>query len=339
MRDYLARRWLIFLCILTGVYFVRNYPVQARQALQPVRIQWVSALTLFLMSLGLETRRLWAAVRQPGPALVALGLSAGVAPLGGYLAGQFFHDDYRLGLILVGCLPCTLASAAVWTRLAGGNDAVALLVTMLSNLLVCFVTTGWLALLTGQAVAIHWSSMALDLVFYAALPILLAQLLRNLPRIAAAADQLQRGLSILCLLLIAVIIFKATLDVQERLTEVGGEWSLPGLLAIALACLLLHLALLLLGFVVGRRWFVRPVAIAIAFAGSQKTLPVGAMLIAEYYPSVPLAIVPVLFYHVGQLLVDLIVAEQVYSRTPLADAEAAVEGRVDVFEQDPPAIT
>ena len=38
--------------------------------------------------------------------------------------------DVRIGLILVASVPCTLSTAVLWTRLAGGNEATALLTAM-----------------------------------------------------------------------------------------------------------------------------------------------------------------------------------------------------------------
>ena len=49
---------------------------------------------------------------------------------------------------------------------------------------------------------------------------------------------------------------------------------------------------------------------AIAFAGSQKTLPVALFLFHAYFKDqYPLAVVPLAFYHVGQLVVDTFVAD------------------------------
>ena len=51
-------------------------------------------------------------------------------------------------MIVAATAPCTLASAAVWTRRAGGNDAVAILVTFITNATCFLVTPFWLILMT-----------------------------------------------------------------------------------------------------------------------------------------------------------------------------------------------
>jgi predicted Na+-dependent transporter len=49
----------------------------------------------------------------------------------------------------------------------------------------------------------------------------------------------------------------------------------------------------------------------VAFAASQKTLPVGLVLYDQYFrEEYPFAVMPVLAYHVGQLLVDTVFAKQ-----------------------------
>jgi len=57
-----------------------------------------------------------------------------------------------------------------------------------------------------------------------------------------------------------------------------------------------------LGFDRGRR-------IAVAFSASQKTLQVSLVLYDQYFKSdFPFAVMPLLFYHVGQLLLDTLIA-------------------------------
>jgi sodium/bile acid cotransporter 7 len=62
--------------------------------------------------------------------------------------------------------------------------------------------------------------------------------------------------------------------------------------------------------------FDRASRIAIGFAGSQKTLPVSLALWELYFKQYPLAVVPLLFYHAGQLIVDTFVADQWENKSP-----------------------
>jgi predicted Na+-dependent transporter len=53
---------------------------------------------------------------------------------------------------------------------------------------------------------------------------------------------------------------------------------------------------------------------AVAFAGSQKALPVALVPLAAYYRGYPLAALPALLYHVGQLVADTFVADALAGR-------------------------
>jgi sodium/bile acid cotransporter 7 len=84
----------------------------------------------------------------------------------------------------------------------------------------------------------------------------------------------------------------------------------------AAACLAVHLAGLFLGLAAGRLVGLdRPDRIAVGFAASQKTLPVGLLLFNAYYQAdYPLAVLPLVVYHAGQLLADTLVADRLAGR-------------------------
>jgi len=63
--------------------------------------------------------------------------------------------------MVVAATPSSLASAAVWTRRAGGNDVVAMLIGIVINLSCFLVTPIWLKWSTGQTVLMD--SLMIDL--------------------------------------------------------------------------------------------------------------------------------------------------------------------------------
>ena len=95
---------------------------------------WVVAIVTFIMALPLETSAIWGTIRRPGAAWLGAFMNAGVCPPLGWLASRVLPPELAIGVIVAATVPCTLATAAVWTRRAGGNDAVAFLVTMITNL-------------------------------------------------------------------------------------------------------------------------------------------------------------------------------------------------------------
>src|SRR5689334_18012096 len=126
VRAFLARRWFLLL-LAAGVGLAAVWPAGARPAMARVPLRGVVALSLFLMALGLEGRRLAAALRRPLPVLAGLLISAGAVPALALAAGAMLPgDDLRLGLLVIASAPCTLSSATLWTRFAGGNEALAM---------------------------------------------------------------------------------------------------------------------------------------------------------------------------------------------------------------------
>ena len=73
--------------------------------------------------------------------------------------------------------------------------------------------------------------------------------------------------------------------------------------------------------------------IAIAISCSQKTLPISLALFDRYFARAeptpfPLAVVPLLFYHAGQLLLDTLIAQR------LTDTETRRHGDTETDPTD-----
>ncbi|MFO0866498.1 MAG: bile acid:sodium symporter [Gemmataceae bacterium] len=60
----------------------------------------------------------------------------------------------RIGFMLAYGVPCTLASCILWTRLAHGNEATALLAVLISTLISPLVAPVWLALTLGANIGL-----------------------------------------------------------------------------------------------------------------------------------------------------------------------------------------
>jgi sodium/bile acid cotransporter 7 len=325
MRPFLARRWFL-LTLVAGVALAVAFPAPLEPAARLLPPQIVVSVALLLMAWGLESRSLGRSLLRPVPALWAGTLSYGFLPLLAWLFAWVvtLPPDFRVGLILIASVPCTLASAVLWTRLAGGNEATALLTVLLTTAASWLITPLWLAPLVGGA-AIHLDTarMMRDLVLFLVVPVALGQSLRAPPDLARAAQRVKPVLAILAQLLILSIILKAAVNVGQQLRTDAPSLTPAPILVVAAGCLGTHLATLGTGLASSRALgFDRPSGVAVAFASSQKTLPVALLLFESYFKQdYPLAVLPLVFYHVGQLIVDTTIADQLRCRQSCTEPE------------------
>jgi sodium/bile acid cotransporter 7 len=160
--------------------------------------------------------------------------------------------------------------------------------------------------------------------------VILGQVCRTVRPVARTASHYKRPLSVVVRLLILAVMLKAGVEVRDRLADGPATVSIALLPAVAAACVGIHLMAFLVAFSGGRFFgFDRPKRIAAAMAGSQKTLPVSLILFDAYFTGYPLAVVPVVLYHFGQLIADTALADMMHRR---ACIERSLEFNNDELE-------
>lgn len=350
MRRFLLQRWfLLTLACVLGVSFM--WPGMLKPAVDALPRQWIVAGVMFLMALPLDAAMMWSSVRRPQAVLLAIFVSAVLAPLVAWGVSYALPRDLACGLLIAGAMPSTLASAAVWTRRAGGHDAIAMLATLVTNLGCFVVMPFWLTLTVGDlrtGRTLDAASMLYDLLVTAAVPIVAAQLLRLIPAVGVLATRRKVILSTLCQVGILCMVF--TGSVRSGLALRGLETASAGSAAGAVAApagtaakaedrraarrirtvdwvtmlaavMGVHVVLYLAGHALGMAIrLARGDRIAVAFSGSQKTLVVGLSVAQENAAVVgPLAIVPLVAYHVSQLFIDTLFADRLKRNAPSED--------------------
>lgn len=311
MKSFLAQRWFLILLVL-GVASALAFPRFFLSATARLEPHLVIALALFLMAWTMPSRSLADEMKKPWAALWAVVISYAFLPGCGWLLGGLVPwPDVRVGLLLSASVPCTLASAVLWTRLAGGNEATALFAVVVSTLSSWAVTTTWLTLLTGRELDLPARKLMEDLVLTLVVPVALGQLLRTVPSLAHLASRRKSVLGILAQMLVLSIVVKAAGKVGQEMDD-NHRFTLWTVVTSAALAVSLHVGGLAGGFW-SSRWlgFDRPRQIAVAISCSQKTLPVSLLLFERYFKeSFPLALIPMLFYHVGQLILDTFIADR-----------------------------
>ena len=320
----LKRHW--FLCVLFVVVALGlGAPGTVGPVAEPVSLKAIVMIVIFLMAVTLPREELWRTVRRPGPIVLALVLSYGCLPALAWLYCQLLMQsvapDYAVGLLVAAAVPCTLISATAWTHVARGNSSLALVVTLASNCL-CFVaTTALLAVTTGEAVSLDIRTVVVDLIVTIVLPMLGGQLVRLWSPVQGITGTLKPAVRAICQLMILVIVFKASAVAGQRVRIVPGGMPLDALLLVVTGCLFVHISTVGLAAVTSRALrFGRADTSAILFASSQKTLLAGLYLIDRFYGDYALAAIPMLLYHVLQLVVDSFIAHRLARSQPTTEA-------------------
>ena len=312
MKEFLAKRWfLLSLVVVFALGLIVHEQCETWADYKPFRNAIVFTV-LFWMAVSLSLKALSSGIRRPRGTLLAVFMNYGVLPLILWTVTCLIQspefDGLRGGLLVVAVTPCTLVSAAVWTRRAGGNDSIAIMVTLITNLLCFVIAPLWLLLFFGTNVElkIPFSEMMLKLGLLVVLPMVLAQLTRLHRRWADWATDNKSKLGIAAQCGILTMVFLGSIKVGP---EMVGENAGHGiaLIGIALAVVLfVHIVVFWLGIAIGR-WLKisREDALAVGFAGSQKTLMIGLLICLD----LGVLVIPIVLYHASQLIVDTLFAD------------------------------
>jgi sodium/bile acid cotransporter 7 len=308
--------------------------------------RWITACVLFLMAFSLNSDHLTAAFRSPGPVLAASLVNFGFVPLAAWLLMPIQQThDFRLGLMIAACVPCTTAAASVMTRKARGNDAVSLLATIATNMS-CFVLTPlWLHWTAAAEINLPTGKLMLQLLQAVLTPTIAGQLLRQPAALHDFAVRHKAAIGVAALILIEVMVVTAALSAGQALHRMqmsgavdaaasGGaprlvELTLGGVALVWGSCVAVHVSAMTVGWWLARlTGNARAEAAAVAFAGSQKTLPIGIYVSGLFTATYPFVMFPMLLYHTSQLFLDTWIASRMAARmdTPAAPPASARPG-------------
>lgn len=327
MREFFRKRWfLVSLLVLisTGLTWGANAESETiERVVDFVPPRFVTAIVLFLMAFSLDSGKLRESFRAPAPVALASLVNFGVIPLFAWgLTHIQLRPDFRYGLMIAACVPCTMAAASVWTRRAGGNDAVSLLVTVLTNGACFAVTPLLLNASTARGIDLEFLQMFQRLVYAVLIPVLLGQIVRQFPAPGRFAVRYKTPIGVVAQSCILTIVFTAACRAGTRLTDSAAAPDALSVAVVWVSCIVVHLAAMYVSFQGARAaGFRRENQIAVAFSGSQKTLPIGAYIATDEKMfgnpdllgpgiGIPFAVFPMLMYHASQLFIDTAIADR-----------------------------
>lgn len=283
--------------------------------------QYVAVSAIFVCSgLLLRTDEIRAALRAWGATAWGVLSILLITPLvGGAIAFRIpMEPAFQLGLALFVCMPTTLSSGIALTTQARGNAALALLLTVVTNLAGIFTIPFVLVLVLGTFGQVELSAwdLLLKLCLSILLPLLVGRWLRQY--LAGWVDANRSTITSFSNLALISIPWMKFSESSDRLAQVSGL----NLLILIAAGLFVHAVFLLLNTGV-----VRVLGIelaqrkAVVLMASQKTLPVAMTVLALIPDSAVsaqvkgLIAIPCITSHLGQIFVDAVVASRWAART------------------------
>ncbi len=231
------------------------------------------------------------AARSPRQLLVLLGFNYLVAPFVMLALANIFVGDPELhtGLVLYGLAPC-IAMVIIFTYLARGNAAMALVFVALNSVIQMILIPVYANLLIGSVAFDTWV-VAQSVVLYLGLPLVLGVLTRYLVTKRggeAAMDRLKPGLtamSILGLLFTLIVMFALKGDLILQRPAIVIEMAIPMILFF----LIMFFTVLYVGW---RLHFVYGDAVAVSFSATGRDFEIAiAIAITAFSPTVALATV------------------------------------------------
>jgi solute carrier family 10 (sodium/bile acid cotransporter), member 7 len=312
--SFFARNWF-----LLGLASVLTIGTVAHDPLSMLlEFDWIQSSIVFvvmwMMAIPVPFGLVKNALTRPWPALLASLLNMAFLPILAYCFSFFLNSEMAGGLIVAAALPSTLASSAVFTRKAGGDDTVAILVTLLTNLSCAIITPLWLVALLGEKArsndpssSLQLSTMIVTLCWLVLVPIVTAQSMRLSNRVASVANRRRGMLSIACQIGILLMVLFGAIQMGNRLWNANAGGTPLQILLVLSITTLTHMVTLAIGWHLAK-WtgIARPQRIAVAISGSQKTLMVGLKLAMDCQVS----ILPIVIYHVAQLTIDSMIVER-----------------------------
>lgn len=277
-------------------------------------IQYCAVIVIFILSgMSLKTRVLLnAAAKLPVHVLIQL-LSLGLTPLVGFAVfkglsasslDQFLVD----GLMIATAMPTTISTNVVFTKGAGGNEAIALINAVIGNIIGIFVSPGLLQLYLGKYGAANYVAVLKKLSITVIAPLVGGQIAQFALPAAVNWAQGKVKFGNVNNVMILLLVWSTFCTTFKDPPQVGGG----SVVAILVICLALYFAFTAACLAIGalpplKRLLrlKRTDIVPIAYCGATKTLALGLPLISVMYgdkKNVGILALPLLMYHAGQIL-------------------------------------
>lgn len=273
-------------------------------------LPWLVAGAFFLNGFILATGEVLHSIREWRALGFTLVSSFVAAPLLVFVARMLLpggETPLAQGFQLLAVVPTMLVSTVVLTRIARGNAALALFLTVSTNLLAIIIVPVLLRLTLGASnISLDIPAITTNLLLTVLLPTVIGQLAHH--RWHTWVQRYQRVISVISQCVILLFIIIAMVDIPRgNIPPVTWVITIGG-------ALLLHVILLAASASAGKAFrFDTPSRHALTFCGAQKSMAFFVILYDRIYAAHPgfgLVVLPAIVFYVIELGLDSALAQR-----------------------------
>ncbi len=264
-------------------------------------VNFLLALTIFLMGLNLEIDEVYKVISKPLPVIIGISTLYLFMPFLAFAFAEIFSlpKEFAIGLLLVGCAPGGVASN-IFVYLAGADLPLSIGMTSLSTFLTPIMLPSLIFLYARSWVVVDYWSLVISTVEVVLLPVLLGILCHKFfPKLAGKVSSATPSLAIISVTLIVATMF----DLNHQKLESFNTETLTWMnVTKMLAAIILHNIFgWLAGYYFPRFWIknykqLRAITIEVGLQNA------GLAMVLATAHFMPLAAVPCMFAAIWHLL-------------------------------------
>lgn len=310
--GFVTRYWLVG-AIAAAVAVALLFP-QGAAVLPDYHIIDIGVVAvMFLGALKLAPSRFREAVGRADLLVLSVISVFVIAPAASLAVAWLFGLDSAedgVAVLICSAQASTLATAIVLTEVAGGDVALAMVMTVVNNVATVVLTPLIFKVAADTEIEVDHLGMAGEMALKIVAPVLAAQVARIW--LGEWAVRHKRKLSVSSQIIILVYIYTGVGAAASRLEGLGGALlKVVGIVAV------LHGLMLLLNALISRVAVREPGRrTAFVLCSSQKTLPAAILIWQSYFPALPLGPLVAVTHHMLQLVTDSLLAPD-FLRLPL----------------------
>jgi len=308
LKSFIKSNYFL-LVILAVLIFSIMFPTLGLKTKEAGVLDILTFIAMFSSSLGLSFKNLTSGLKDYKSILYSFVAVFFIFPLVTWILmyiTSFRQGDVFTGFMILSAQSSTVSSGVVLTMAASGNVPLALIITIVNNILSAFVTPTVLKfiLTTDQQIVFNIGEMISNLVVVLVVPVLLAQVIRLF--VEKWLKYINPVRKVIGQIVVVFFVLTGGASAAGQLTS-----NIKLVFIVVLLVAVLNIAMMAIGKAYSRIVKVgKESEIAIMFNSSQKTLPATILIWGNYFSQYSFAPIVFVAYHMTQLIIGSVVGSK-----------------------------